>query len=214
MQIKNFQKLTLTNHNLTAYMSNFNILQNKDIIFPHEETTSDNHITNEIIKSSVIVLGATFQSISDEITIDDKIFILDGHHRTKFIIANSIDEYFEVVFLDIDKVNIESHNSELNMDAGIFFNGIISKKGFSIDNLSPYFIEVNDVKYFAKDISSIEELYLFKKELLSDSIISPLQNNKKSNKPIVNFTPITSKDFSSNFVFPYKSTWITPRFDI
>ena len=65
---------TLTNNNLTAYMSNFNILQNKDIIFPHEETTSDNHITNEIIKSSVIVLGATFQSISDEITIDDKIY--------------------------------------------------------------------------------------------------------------------------------------------
>ena len=37
---------------------------------------------------------------------------------------------------------------------------------------------------------------------------------EKSNKPIVNFTPITSKDFSSNFVFPYKSTWITPRFDV
>ena len=38
MKIKNYRKLKLSNPELDAFMANFNILQNKDIILPHEET--------------------------------------------------------------------------------------------------------------------------------------------------------------------------------
>ena len=80
-------------------MTKFNIYKNKDIIFPHEETKEANHITNGIIKNSVIVLGVTFLNINKELVIENKIFILDGHHRFKYIKDNLIDETFEVVLL-------------------------------------------------------------------------------------------------------------------
>ena len=38
-------------------------------------------------------------------------------------------------------------------------------------------------------------------------------NNKVTENTIVNFTPIKSDNLSDSHVFPYKSTWITPRFD-
>ena len=120
MKIKDYSKLTLSNPKLIAYMAKFNILQNKDIIFPHEETIDENHITNEIIKNSVIVFGVTFELHEDSISFKDEIFILDGHHRVKYIKDNLIDELFEVVFIDIHSVNIESYNSELRSDQDIF----------------------------------------------------------------------------------------------
>ena len=65
MKIKDYSKLTLSNPKLIAYMAKFNILQNKDIIFPHEETIEENHITDAIIKNSVIVLGVAFELDKD-----------------------------------------------------------------------------------------------------------------------------------------------------
>jgi len=44
-------------------------------------------------------------------------------------------------------------------------------------------------------------------------MISPIPNNHKNSNIIVKFAPLSFKDFSKNYVFPYKSTWITPRFD-
>jgi len=55
MKIKDYSKLTLSNPKLIAYMAKFNILQNKDIIFPHEETIEDNRITDAIIKKNTII---------------------------------------------------------------------------------------------------------------------------------------------------------------
>ena len=120
MKIKNYTKLTLSSPELNAYMTKFNVLQNKDIIFPHEETIDENHITNEIIKNSVIVFGVTFESHEDSVSFKDEIFILDGHHRVKYIKDNLIDELFEVVFIDIYNVNIESYNSDLQLDEEYF----------------------------------------------------------------------------------------------
>ncbi len=214
MKIKNYSKLTLSNPELNAYMTKFNILQNKDIIFPHEETINENHITNEIIKNSVIVFGVTFELHEDVVSFKDEIFILDGHHRVKYIKDNLIDELFEVVFIDIHSVNIESYNSELQLDEEYFLTRIKNDKNFSKTNKSRYFIEINNVKYFSKNIKDIHELYIYKKELLSDRIISPIKNNENTQKPIVNFTPISAENFSKDIIFPYKSTWITPRFDI
>ena len=214
MKIKNYSKLALSNPELNAYMTKFNILQNKDIIFPHEETINENHITNEIIKNSVIVFGVTFELHEDVVSFKDEIFILDGHHRVKYIKDNLIDELFEVVFIDIHSVNIESYNSELRSDQDIFIKKIMDDKDFSKTNLGSYFIEINNIKYFSKKIKNIYELYSYKKELLDDGVISPIKNNENTDKPIVNFTAISSENFNKDIIFPYKSTWITPRFDV
>ncbi len=214
MKIKNYSKLTLSNPELNAYMTKFNILQNKDIIFPHEETIDENHITNEIIKNSVIVFGVTFELHEDVVSFKDEIFILDGHHRVKYIKDNLIDELFEVVFIDIHSVNIESYNSELRSDQDIFIKKIMDDKDFSKTNLGSFFIEINNIKYFSKKIKNIYELYSYKKELLDDGVISPIKNNENTDKPIVNFTAISSENFNKDIIFPYKSTWITPRFDV
>jgi len=214
MKIKNYSKLTLSNPELNAYTTKFNILQNKDIIFPHEETINENHITNEIIKNSVIVFGVTFELHEDVVSFKDEIFILDGHHRVKYIKDNLIDELFEVVFIDIHSVNIESYNSELRSDQDIFIKKIMDDKDFSKTNLGSFFIEINNIKYFSKKIKNIYELYSYKKELLDDGVISPIKNNENTDKPIVNFTAISSENFNKDIIFPYKSTWITPRFDV
>ena len=214
LKIKNYSKLTLSNPELNAYMTKFNILQNKDIIFPHEETINENHITNEIIKNSVIVFGVTFELHEDVVSFKDEIFILDGHHRVKYIKDNLIDELFEVVFIDIHSVNIESYNSELRSDQDIFIKKIMDDKDFSKTNLGSFFIEINNIKYFSKKIKNIYELYSYKKELLDDGVISPIKNNENTDKPIVNFTAISSENFNKDIIFPYKSTWITPRFDV
>ena len=214
MKIKNYSKLTLSNPELNAYMTKFNILQNKDIIFPHEETINENHITNEIIKNSVIVFGVTFELHEDVVSFKDEIFILDGHHRVKYIKDNLIDELFEVVFIDIHSVNIESYNSELRSDQDIFIKKIMDDKDFSKTNLGSFFIEINNIKYFSKKIKNVYELYSYKKELLDDGVISPIKNNENTDKPIVNFTAISSENFNKDIIFPYKSTWITPRFDV
>ena len=94
MKIRDFQELKLSVPDLKAYLTRLNIYKNKDIIFPHEETTEDSQITKDILKNSVIVLGVTFRYIKTELTIENKIFILDGHHRFKFIVDNKIDETF------------------------------------------------------------------------------------------------------------------------
>ena len=214
MKIKNYSKLTLSNPELNAYMTKFNILQNKDIIFPHEETINENHITNEIIKNSVIVFGVTFELHEDVVSFKDEIFILDGHHRVKYIKDNLIDELFEVVFIDIHSVNIESYNSELRSDKDIFLKKIMDDIDFSKTNLGSFFIEINNIKYFSKKIKNVYELYSYKKELLDDGVISPIKNNENTDKPIVNFTAISSENFNKDIIFPYKSTWITPRFDV
>ena len=111
MKVRDFQELTLSVPNLRAYLSRLNIYKNKDIIFPHEETAKDSHITKDILKNSVIVLGVTFEDINKELVIENKIFILDGHHRFKYIVDNEIDETFEVVLIDFGIANQSEYTS-------------------------------------------------------------------------------------------------------
>lgn len=214
MEIDNFTKLNLSNPDVTAFTTKLNILKNSEIIFPHEETIDDNRITGSIIKNSVIVLGVNFESFDNNLVINDQIFILDGHHRYQYIKNNSIDDLFEVVLVSMSDIKIESYNSELLIDDDIFVNKIKSEKGFSEKDNSKYFISLNNKKYFSVKISDINELYYYKKQLLKESVISPIKNNEKTDKSLVKFTPITQKNFCKNHIFPYKSTWITPRFDV
>ena len=214
MEINNFTKLNLSYPDVTAFTTKLNILKNSEIIFPHEETIEDNRITNSIIKNSVIVLGVIFESFHDNLIIKDEIFILDGHHRFQYIKSNSIDDLFEVVLVSMHDIKIESYNSELLIDDDIFVNKIMSEKDFSETAKSNYFITLNNKKYFSNHISDINALYFYKKQLLKEFVISPIKNNEETNKSLVKFTPITQNNFHKNYVFPYKSTWITPRFDV
>ena len=214
MEIENFTKLNLSNLDVTAFTTKLNILKNSEIIFPHEETMNDNRITDSIINNSVIVLGVIFESFDNNLFIKDQIFILDGHHRYQFIKNNSIDDLFEVVLVSMSDIKIESYNSELLIDDDIFVNKIMSEKSFSVEENSKYYISLNNKKYFSNHISDINALYFYKKQLLKEFVISPIKNNEETNKSLVKFTPITQNNFHKNYVFPYKSTWITPRFDV
>ena len=213
MKIRDFQELKLSVPDLKAYLTRLNIYKNQDIIFPHEETTKDNQITKGILKNSVIVLGVTFQSINTELKIENKVFILDGHHRFKFIVDNKINETFEVVLIDLHGVNIESYNCELNVDLDFFINKVQSDHLFNSEIISKYLIKVNQEEYCSESFTNIYDLYQYKKELMLEGIITPIANNQDTQKTIVNFTALKSCDFSVNTIFPYKSTWITPRFD-
>ena len=204
MKIKDFQELTLSVPNLRAFLTRLNIYKNKDAIFPHEETTKDSQITKEILKNSVIVLGVTFQSINAELTIENKIFIL---------VDNKIDETFEVVLIDLHGVNIESHNCELNVDLDFFINKVQSEHTFNREVISKYLIKVDQEEYCSESFTNIYDLYQYKKELMLEGIITPIANNQDTQKTIINFTALKSFDFSDSAIFPYKSTWITPRFD-
>ena len=214
MIVDNFTKIAISEPELNAYMVKINIFKNREIIFPHEETIKENHITDTIIKNSVLVFGVNIEIFDEKLMINDEIFILDGHHRFQYIIENSIEEFFEVIFVDINDIKIESYNSELLIRDDIFLQKILLKNGFSISNNSKYFVSLNNNKYFSEDISDINELYSFKKELLEDLIILPIRNDDNTDKSLVNFTPLTAQNFNKNTVFPYKSTWITPRFDV
>ena len=213
MKIEDFQELTLSVPNLRAYLTRLNIYKNKDIIYPHEETTKDRQITKDILKNTVIVLGVTFNSINKELTIENKIFILDGHHRFKYIVDNEIDETFDVVLIDLHGVNIESHNCELNVDKDFFINKVQSEHSFNSEVVSKYQIKVNKEEYCSESFTNIYDLYQYKKELMLEGIITPIANNQDTSKTIINFTALKSFDFSIDTVFPYKTTWITPRFD-
>ena len=214
MIVDNVTKIALSQPKINAYMSKFNIFKNREIIFPHEETIKENHITDTIIKNSVIVFGVNIQNFEEQLMINDEIFILDGHHRFQYIIENSIEDLFEVVFVDINDIKIESYNSELLISDDLFLKKISQEKGFSVSNTGKYFISLNKIKYYSKNITDIKELYSFKKELLEDLIILPIRNDNNTDKSLVNFTPLTAQNFNKNSVFPYKSTWITPRFDL
>ena len=155
-----------------------------------------------------------FESFDNNLFIKDQIFILDGHHRYQFIKNNSIDDLFEVVLVSMSDIKIESYNSELLIDDDIFVNKIMSEKSFSVEENSKYYISLNNKKYFSQKISDIKALYFYKKQLLKESVNSPIKNNEKTDKSLVKFTPLSQKNFSKNHIFPYKSTWITPRFDV
>ena len=214
MIVDKFTKIAISEPELNAYMAKINIFKNREIIFPHEETIKENHITDTIIKNSVLVFGVNIEISDEKLMLNDEIFILDGHHRFQYIIENSIEEFFEVIFVDINDIKIESYNSELLIRDDIFLQKILQKNGFSVSNNSKYFVSLNNNKYFSEDISDINELYSFKKELLEDLIILPIRNDDNTDKSLVNFTPLTAQNFNKNTVFPYKSTWITPRFDV
>ena len=213
MIINDFLQMQLVDKEILAYKTKLNILENKNTIIPHEEIKKNSYITKDIISNSLIVLGVIFQSVGKEIICKDEMFILDGHHRFQFILENSLSEYFDVVLLDLNNIKIESYNSELLIDKDIFLEKIDSENILTNSLKSDFFIQVEEEKYYMENITSINDLYSYKKKLMENNFISPVANNQETKKVKVNFTSLNSNDFKKDSIFPYKSTWITPRFN-
>ena len=83
-----------------------------------------------------------------------------------------------------------------------------------IQNLnSNIYLKVDNEVYSSDEIFDIYDLYNFKRECFQNELISPFPNDsKKNNENILSFTPIKIEEFyKENYLFPPKSTWITPR---
>ena len=215
MIISNLEKIDLKDNSLVAYKTKLNVFRLNNI-YPHEETNENSNITYDVVKNSSLVLGVEFILEDNKVEIKDNLFILDGHHRFNFINDNKIDEEIDVVLIDIRKVSIYSYNCQLMLGKEEFTNKIYEDHKFVPNVLQEdvsYFISLNKQKYFSKNILNLRDLYEYKKILMQQKIITPIPNDLKNNSEIVQFTPLSYQDFKKDFVFPYKSTWIMPRFD-
>jgi hypothetical protein len=215
MIIRNVEKIEFENNALEAYKTKLNVFRLNNI-YPHEETNENSNITYDIVKNSNLVLGVDFILDDNKVEIKDELFILDGHHRFNFIKDNKIDEDIDVVLIDIRKVSITSYNCQLMVDKDEFTNKIYEDHKFAPNKLQEeltFFISLNRQKYFSKNILNLRDLYKYKKILMQQKMIIPTPNNLKDNSQIIQFTPLSYQDFKKDFVFPYKSTWISPRFD-
>ena len=215
MIIRNVEKIEFENNALEAYKTKLNVFRLNNI-YPHEETNENSNITYDVVKNSNLVLGVDFILDDNKVEIKDELFILDGHHRFNFIKDNEIDEDIDVVLIDIRKVSITSYNCQLMVDKDEFTNKIYEDHKFAPKKLQEeltFFISLNRQKYFSKNILNLRDLYEYKKILMQEKMIIPTPNNLKDNSQIIQFTPLSYQDFKKDFVFPYKSTWIMPRFD-
>ena len=215
MIIRNVEKIEFENNALEAYKTKLNVFRLNNI-YPHEETNENSNITYDVVKNSNLVLGVDFILDDNKVEIKDELFILDGHHRFNFIKDNKIDEDIDVVLIDIRKVSITSYNCQLMVDKDEFTNKIYEDHKFAPNKLQEeltFFISLNRQKYFSKNILNLRDLYKYKKILMQEKMIIPTPNNLKNNSQIIQFTPLSYQDFKKDFVFPYKSTWISPRFD-
>ena len=214
MIIQEFKQASTSDPTVLAFSTSLNLLKLKNIIYPHEETSDQNQITTRVLNATPIVLGVFFENIEEELSLKDEMYILDGHHRFQYIIENSINQDLDTILINIDQVNIDCYTSELIVEKNIFLTKIIQEFGFSNEKLqSNMFIQIDSTKYYSDKLMDIRELYSYKKELMKANFISPIPNNVSTSKSVVRFSALSIKDFSKAYIFPYKSTWITPRFD-
>ena len=214
MIVKDFKKIDTTDPEVLAYLTSINIFNLKDIIYPHEETLEDNPINTSITNTFPIVLGVFFEKTEQELIIKDELYILDGHHRFQHTVDNSISNNCDVILANIQSVKMHSYNTELLIEKELFLEEIFKDYGFSSEiSFGSSYVEIDGINYFSNNFSDIKKLYSYKKDLMNKQMISPIPNNHKNSNIIVKFPPLSFKDFSKTYVFPYKSTWITPRFD-
>ena len=93
------------------------------------------------------------------------------------------------------------------------FLDFLKSKKFKLNSNSNIYLKVDNDVYSSDEIFDIYDLYNFKRECFQNELISPFPNDsKKNNENILSFTPIKIEEFyKENYLFPPKSTWITPR---
>ena len=141
-----------------------------------------------------------------------KIILLDGHHRYEYLKRKDIDKSIEIVLISTVDVEILSYPSRLTIGKKEF-EKILENHNFLNNASSKFFVSIDDVKFFNKEIVDIYQLYEFKNFCyVNEYISSTVHENQAGEKDMVNFTPINiSEILESDSLFPPKSTWITPR---
>ena len=218
MKIKNLSSYEFKQYNVFGVKAKINFAKTDNLeIILHEELS--NPITEQsinLIEEFEPLLFAvnmeTTELVNDKELNIDSLTLLDGHHRYDFIVRNLIDSPIEVVIISSQHVNVDSHLSEIKIKKIEFVEFLKSKKFIHNSNSNVY-LKVDDDVYSSDEISDIYDLYNFKRECFQNELISPLPNDsKKNNENILSFTPIKLEEFyKENYLFPPKSTWITPR---
>ena len=141
-----------------------------------------------------------------------KIILLDGHHRYEYLKRKDIDKSIEILLISTVDVEILSYPSRLTIGKKDF-QKILENHNFLNNASSKFFVSIDDVKFFNKEIVDIYQLYEFKNFCyVNEYISSTVDENQAGEKDMVNFTPIKiSEIVESDSLFPPKSTWITPR---
>jgi len=179
----------------------------------HEEINTPIENIDETFDPLLFGIDENLKNIRN---IDDlkgkKIILLDGHHRYEYLKRKDIDKSIEIVLISTVDVEILSYPSHLKIGKKEF-EEILENHNFLNNASSKFFVSIDDVKFFNKEIVDIYQLYEFKNFCyVNEYISSTVHENQAGEKDMVNFTPINiSEIVESDSLFPPKSTWITPR---
>ena len=212
MIINKVESFVFKDYQAKAFIGKLNLFKNKNKIFPHEETQNESNITYSILKNHPIVLGAKIIERNESIELEGNLIILDGHHRFEYILKNEVNEVLDVVLVDYEDIEVSSHKSIINCSIEELNNFVSINYEVSKGKVNNYFYEINGENFYLNEIKSISELYNLKKALQERNLIAPISNNINKHN-CISFTPIPKKLIFSKSIFPYKSTWITPRFN-
>ena len=218
MKITQFSRYEFKEYNLTGIKAEINFSKKNNLkIILHEELATpiedqDTKLINEFEPLLFSVDMETLQLLESKELDIDLLTLLDGHHRFDFISRNNIDSPIKVIIISSEDVNVDPYLAEVNIELEKFKNLLVSKN-FTTNSDSDFYLKIDNDIYSSNEISSIYDLYDFKRECLKEGFISPFANdNEVKNENIVSFTPIKLNEFyKENYLFPPKSTWITPR---
>ena len=219
MIFNNFEKYKFNGTEVVGVKTTINLSKDNDIeIVLHEETQDKFEQVRDIetvkgfppLVFSVDIDRDVISNLDVQNQIE-KLILLDGHHRFEHLSLYSYDYPIPVVLVSNQDVKIQSYNSKINLTKEKFID-LLLENNFEPSS-SKYFINIQDNNYSNKKISSIYELYDFKRKLINSNIINSIRNDASSDEEIiVNFTPIKLCEFyRENYLFPPKSTWISPR---
>ena len=220
MKFSKFEEYTLSKSGIQAVKTFLNFSEQNNIdITPHEETENKyKQIRNiDIVKEFPPLLFSVkfdknkIHSLSSSEDIKH-LTLLDGHHRFEHLKLYEYDFLVPIVLISEDDVKIESYNSRINLQLEKFIY-VLEENNFEISNSSKYFLTFDGKQYSNQKIDNIYDLYDFKRKLISEDVIAPAQNDIIQNEStILDFTPIKLSEFyKENYLFPPKSTWISPR---
>ena len=218
MKITNFSTYEFKEYNVMGIKAEINFSnKNKLKIILHEELEEpiqdqDISLINEF-EPLLFSVDIEVANMLDSKEVDiDFLTLLDGHHRFDFISRKNIDAPIKVIIVSSADVNVGSYLSKINIEKSDFIN-LLKNENFTNSSNSNFYLKIDNDIYSSNDIMNIYDLYNFKRECIQNGLISPLANdNKLINENIVSFTPIKLNEFyKENYLFPPKSTWITPR---
>ena len=218
MKIKNFSTYEFNKYNVVGVKAKINFVKTNNLeIIAHEELSKpiEEQSINLVKEFEPLLFSADIEAtklVNDKELNIDHLTLLDGHHRYDFIIRNVIDLPIEVIIISSNDVNVDSHLSEIKIKKAEFLDFLKSNK-FKLNSNSNVYLKVDNDVYASDEIFDIYDLYNFKRECFENGLISPFPNDsKRNNENILSFTPIKLEEFyKENYLFPPKSTWITPR---